>query len=66
MITDAKMSAEMMKTAKSIKHCMMIATDAKGKNYLIDTSIKQGTPNVKVEYLARTMLDSFARAFAER
>ncbi|WP_292120698.1 hypothetical protein [Mesorhizobium sp.] len=41
------MSAEMMKTAKSIKHCMMIATDAKGKNYLIDTSIKQGTPNVK-------------------
>ncbi|RWM06014.1 MAG: hypothetical protein E5X80_22275 [Mesorhizobium sp.] len=40
MITDAKMSAEMMKTAKSIKHCIMIATDAKGKK-LLDRHVDQ-------------------------
>lgn len=38
---DAKMSAEMMKMAKPIKHCMMIMTDAKGKAYMIDTSTKK-------------------------
>ncbi|TGQ54162.1 hypothetical protein EN836_11595 [Mesorhizobium sp. M1C.F.Ca.ET.193.01.1.1] len=31
MMPDAKMSAEMMKAAKSIKHCTMTVTDAKGK-----------------------------------
>ncbi len=32
--------AKMLKMAKSIKHCMMIVTKAKGKTYLVDTSIK--------------------------
>ncbi|UVK42000.1 hypothetical protein BPNPMPFG_003631 [Mesorhizobium sp. AR07] len=41
MIPDAKMSAEMMKMAKPIKHCMMMMTDAKGKAYMIDTSTKK-------------------------
>ncbi|WP_292261783.1 hypothetical protein [Mesorhizobium sp.] len=41
MMPDAKMSAEMMKMAKPIKHCMMIITDAKGKAYMIDTSTKK-------------------------
>ncbi|MBZ9958247.1 hypothetical protein [Mesorhizobium sp. BR1-1-14] len=38
---DAKMSAEMMKMAKPIKHCMMMMTDAKGKAFMIDTSTKK-------------------------
>ena len=33
MMPDAKMSAEMMKMAKPIKHCMMMITDAKGKAF---------------------------------
>jgi hypothetical protein len=41
MMPDAKMSAEMMKMAKPIKHCMMMMTDAKGKTYMIDTSTKK-------------------------
>ncbi|RVC57824.1 MAG: hypothetical protein EOS65_28895 [Mesorhizobium sp.] len=41
MMPDAKMSAEMMKMAKPIKHCMMMMTDAKGKAYMIDTSTKK-------------------------
>ncbi|CDX22623.1 hypothetical protein [Mesorhizobium sp. M2C.T.Ca.TU.002.02.1.1] len=41
MMPDAKMSAEMMKMAKPIKHCMMMITDAKGKAYMIDTSTKK-------------------------
>lgn len=41
MTPDAKMSSEMMKTAKPIKHCMMMMTDAKGKAYMIDTSTKK-------------------------
>ncbi|MDX8446301.1 hypothetical protein [Mesorhizobium captivum] len=41
MMPDAKTSAEMMKTAKPIKHCMMMMTDAKGKTYMIDTSTKK-------------------------
>jgi len=41
MMPDAKMSAEMMKMAKPIKHCMMVMTDAKGKTYMIDTSTKK-------------------------
>ena len=41
MMPDAKMSAEMMKIAKPIKHCMMLMTDAKGKAYMIDTSTKK-------------------------
>jgi hypothetical protein len=41
MMPDAKMGAEMMKTAKPIKHCMMMMTDAKGKAYMIDTSTKK-------------------------
>jgi hypothetical protein len=41
MMPDAKMSAEMMKRAKPIKHCMMMITDAKGKAYMIDTSTKK-------------------------
>jgi len=41
MMPDAKMSAEMMKMAKPIKHCMMVMTDAKGKSYMIDTSTKK-------------------------
>ncbi|MBZ9855805.1 hypothetical protein LB566_18525 [Mesorhizobium sp. CA13] len=31
MTPDAKMSAEMMKMAKPIKHCMMMMTDARAK-----------------------------------
>jgi hypothetical protein len=41
MMPDAKMSAEMMKMAKPLKHCMMMMTDAKGKAYMIDTSSKK-------------------------
>ncbi|TPK88491.1 hypothetical protein FJ934_14035 [Mesorhizobium sp. B2-4-12] len=41
MTPDAKMSGEMMKMAKPIKHCMMMMTDAKGKAYMIDTSTKK-------------------------
>jgi hypothetical protein len=41
MMPDAKMSADMMKMAKPIKHCMMMMTDAKGKAYMIDTSTKK-------------------------
>ncbi|AZO35687.1 hypothetical protein EOA27_09980 [Mesorhizobium sp. M2A.F.Ca.ET.037.01.1.1] len=41
MMPDAKMSADMMKMAKPIKHCMMMITDAKGKAYMIDTSTKK-------------------------
>ncbi|MCA0028954.1 MULTISPECIES: hypothetical protein [unclassified Mesorhizobium] len=41
MTPDAKMSAEMMKMAKPIKHCMMMMTDAKGKAFMIDTSTKK-------------------------
>ncbi len=41
MTPDAKASAEMMKMAKPIKHCMMMMTDAKGKAYMIDTSTKE-------------------------
>jgi len=41
MMPDAKMSADMMKMAKPIKHCMMMMTDAKGKTYMIDTSTKK-------------------------
>ncbi|MDG4885170.1 MULTISPECIES: hypothetical protein [unclassified Mesorhizobium] len=41
MMPDAKMSSEMMKSAKPIKHCMMMMTDAKGKAYMIDTSTKK-------------------------
>lgn len=41
MIPDAKMSADMMKMAKPIKHCMMMMTDAKGKTFMIDTSSKK-------------------------
>ncbi|RRI02710.1 hypothetical protein EH240_12035 [Mesorhizobium tamadayense] len=41
MMPDAKTSAEMMKMAKPIKHCMMMMTDAKGKTYMIDTSTKK-------------------------
>ncbi|CDX21717.1 conserved exported hypothetical protein [Mesorhizobium sp. ORS 3324] len=41
MMPDAKTSAEMMKTAKPIKHCMMMMTDAKGKTYMLDTSTKK-------------------------
>lgn len=41
MMPDAKMSAEMMKMAKPIKHCMLMMTDAKGKAYMIDTSTKK-------------------------
>ncbi|RAZ85406.1 hypothetical protein DPM33_29975 [Mesorhizobium hawassense] len=41
MMPDAKMSADMMKKAKPIKHCMMMMTDAKGKAYMIDTSTKK-------------------------
>ncbi|WP_296745854.1 hypothetical protein [Mesorhizobium sp.] len=41
MTPDAKMSSEMMKMAKPIKHCMMMMTDAKGKAYMIDTSTKK-------------------------
>ena len=41
MMPDAKMSAEMMKMAKPVKHCMMMMTDAKGKTYMIDTSTKK-------------------------
>ncbi len=41
MTPDAKMSAEMMKMAKPVKHCMMMMTDAKGKTYMIDTSTKK-------------------------
>ncbi|MDX8480656.1 hypothetical protein RFN28_19615 [Mesorhizobium sp. VK24D] len=41
MMPDAKTSAEMMKTAKPLKHCMMMMTDAKGKTYMIDTSTKK-------------------------
>ncbi|WP_292413039.1 hypothetical protein [Mesorhizobium sp.] len=47
MMPDAKMSAEMMKMAKPIKHCMMMMTDAKGKTYMIDTSTKRPRPSVK-------------------
>ncbi|MDX8527310.1 hypothetical protein RFM68_22675 [Mesorhizobium sp. MSK_1335] len=36
-----KMSADMMKMAKPIKHCMMMITDAKGKAYMVDTSTKK-------------------------
>ncbi|TPK71753.1 hypothetical protein FJ930_14080 [Mesorhizobium sp. B2-4-15] len=41
MTPDAKMSGEMMKMAKPIKHCMMMMTDAKGKAYMVDTSTKK-------------------------
>jgi len=41
MMPDAKMSAEMMKMAKPVKHCVMMMTDAKGKTYMIDTSTKK-------------------------
>ncbi|RUU13156.1 hypothetical protein EOD23_05370 [Mesorhizobium sp. USDA-HM6] len=41
MMPDAKTSAEMMKMAKPIKHCMMMITDAKGKTYMVDTSTKK-------------------------
>lgn len=41
MMPDAKMSAEMMKMAKPVKHCMMMMTDDKGKTYMIDTSTKK-------------------------
>lgn len=41
MMPDAKMSADMMKMAKPIKHCMMMITDTKGKAYMIDTSTKK-------------------------
>ncbi|WP_292118089.1 hypothetical protein [Mesorhizobium sp.] len=41
MMPDAKTSAEMMKSAKPLKHCMMMMTDAKGKTYMIDTSTKK-------------------------
>ncbi|MGX7875807.1 hypothetical protein ACVDG5_026560 [Mesorhizobium sp. ORM6] len=41
MTPDAKMSGEMMKMAKPIKHCVMMMTDAKGKAYMIDTSTKK-------------------------
>ncbi|RUW95983.1 MULTISPECIES: hypothetical protein [unclassified Mesorhizobium] len=41
MMPDAKMSADMMKMAKPIKHCMMMMTDAKGKAYMVDTSTKK-------------------------
>ncbi|MER8466758.1 hypothetical protein [Mesorhizobium sp. M1396] len=41
MMPDAKTSAEMMKMAKPIKHCMMMMTDAKGKAFMIDTSTKK-------------------------
>ena len=41
MMPDPKMSAEMMKMAKPLKHCMMMMTDAKGKTYMIDTSTKK-------------------------
>ncbi len=41
MMPDAKMSAEIMKMAKPMKHCMMMMTDSKGKAYMIDTSSKK-------------------------
>lgn len=41
MMPDAKMSAEMMKMAKPVKHCMMMMTDANGKAYMVDTSTKK-------------------------
>ncbi|PBC05763.1 hypothetical protein CK220_00795 [Mesorhizobium sp. WSM3860] len=41
MMPDAKISAEMMKMAKPIKHCVMMITDAKGIAYMIDTSTKK-------------------------
>jgi hypothetical protein len=47
MIPDAKTSAEMMKMAKPVKHCMMMITDAKGKAYMIDTSSKKARQSAK-------------------
>ena len=41
MMPDAKMSSDMMKMAKPVKHCMMMMIDAKGKTYMIDTSTKK-------------------------
>ncbi|UCI08287.1 hypothetical protein [Mesorhizobium sp. B1-1-8] len=41
MMPDAKMSAEMMKMSKPLKHCMMMMTDASGKAYMVDTSTKK-------------------------
>ena len=38
MITDAKMSADMMKMSKPLSECTMIMTSADGKVYIVDTS----------------------------
>lgn len=40
MMTDVKAMDIMMKMAKSLDHCAMMVTDAKGKTYMVDTSSK--------------------------
>jgi hypothetical protein len=42
MMKDSKMSAEMMKMAKPLGHCVMMMTDAKGMAFMVDTSSKMG------------------------
>ena len=38
MMTDTKMTADMMKMSKPLAHCMMMMTGADGKTYMVDTS----------------------------
>ena len=38
MMTDPKMSADMMKMSKPLSECIMIMTGADGKAYMVDTS----------------------------
>ena len=43
MMTDAKMTADMMKMAKPLDHCLMVMTGTDGKMYMVDTSSADAT-----------------------
>ena len=50
-VTDAKMSAEMMKMSKPLDHCVMMMTGADGKMYMVDTMSADG--NKECEKVAK-------------